>query len=155
MAALTIVKGLPLTYNRDLQWATEPLLDSCRHTRQGLAMLAAMIPTLRVDTRRAAQTAAQEDLCATDLAEFLVQRGVAFRDAHEAVGRLLTWAQANQRSLRDTPLAQWRRFSPAFTPAALRLLDARGSVARKRSSGSTNPRQVRAALTAWRRRLRG
>ncbi len=154
VAALTIVKGLPLTYNRDMQWATAPLIESCHLTSQALTLLAAMIPSLKIHTGRASQAAADASLCATDVAEWLVSRGIAFRDAHEAVGRLLTHAHDQGRSLRQLPLAEWRRVSPAFTEQARQLLDARRSIARKRSAGSTNPQQVHAALASWQRRLR-
>ncbi len=153
MSTLAIVKGLPLTYNRDLQWGTQPLVEACQFTNTALALLATMVPAVIVHATRTAHAAADEGLCATDLAEWLVGQDVAFRDAHDAVGRLIAWSHDTGRSLRDASLAEWRRFSPAFTAEAQRLLDPRRSIARKRSSGSTHPRQVRAALAAWKRKL--
>jgi argininosuccinate lyase len=95
-----------------------------------------------------------ETLCATDLAEYLVTRGVPFAQAHESVGKAVAAAERSGIRLRDLGLAQLKRFSPHLDRAALAVLDPHRSVERKRSLGSTNPAQVRRALARWQKRLK-
>jgi argininosuccinate lyase len=103
VALLTIVKGLPLTYNRDLQEDKEPIFDSAATLRDCLEVTAGAVATLRVDTSRMREAADDPMLLATDLAEALVREGVAFRDAHEAVGRAVAhwgarWPTVSRRT---------------------------------------------------------
>ncbi len=153
-ALLTVLKGLPLTYNRDLQWDKLCVFGALDGTQEGLEVLAHLLRHVRIRRDAARRLLQTQTLCATDLAEYLVARGVAFREAHEAVGRLIRLAEDRGERLSDLPLAVWRRAAPQFDDAARRLLDPRRSVARKRSAGSTQPAQVRRAIARWRRRLR-
>jgi len=154
-ALLTVLKGLPLAYNRDLQWDKRPVFATVEATTGALSALSTFLRHTTVDRARAARLVASASMCATDLAEYLVERGVAFRDAHEAVGKLIAAAHRQGRPLGDFRVAELKRFAPQFGAEALRVLDPQRSIARKRSLGSTNPRQVRAALNRWRRRLAG
>ncbi|MBI4343309.1 MAG: argininosuccinate lyase [Candidatus Omnitrophica bacterium] len=151
---LTVMKGLPMSYNRDLQWDKRFVFESVDASRQALAVLAGLLRRVRVRTERAEALVASDALCATDLAEHLVGRGMAFRDAHEVVGRAVALAQRQGKSLRQLGLPALRRLSSRFDAGALKVLDPRRSVARKRSLGSTNPAQVARALARWRARLR-
>ena len=139
-ALLSVLKGLPLAYNRDLQWDKRPVCDSVQATDQGLAVLARLLTHLRIHRAGAARLL-DERLCATDLAEDLVRRGVAFRDAHELVGRLIRLAEARGVPMQKLTPADLRRVSPRLTPAALRLLDPARGRARERRTGSTAPRR--------------
>ncbi|HEX9780385.1 MAG TPA: argininosuccinate lyase [bacterium] len=152
-ALLTVLKGLPLAYNRDLQFDKRLVFESVEQTRSSLAVLARVLAGARVDAARAAALVASDALCATDLAEALVERGVAFRDAHEIVGRAVAEAEALGTSLGALPRRTLARLSPHLTPGLLGRLDARRSVERKRSEGGTGRRQVAAQLARWRRRL--
>jgi argininosuccinate lyase len=154
-AFLTMMKGLPLAYNRDVQWDKRLVFDAVDASRDGLEVLARLVRHLRVNRVRSAQLVEETDaLCATDVAESLVARGVPFQDAHQLVGRAVAMAEARGVRLRDLSANTLRRLSPHLQAGALAILDPRRSVERKRSAGSTNPRLVRQAITRWQARLR-
>ena len=152
-AFLTMMKGLPLTYNRDLQWDKRFVFDAVEATQQALEVLEPFIRHLTVRTDAAGRLLDPEMLCATDLAEHLVRQGGAFRQGHEIVGKAIALALRRGVSLRRLRAAELARLSPHLTRAALAVLDVRRSVERKRSEGSTNPSQVARALSRWRVRL--
>ena len=95
-----------------------------------------------------------ESLYATDLAEYLVGKGLSFSDAHQAVGRLLAYADGQGVSLRQLPLSEWKRFSTSFGADAVGLLSPSTSVERKKSLGSTNPELVKRQIQKWKTLLR-
>ncbi|MDP3702782.1 MAG: argininosuccinate lyase [Candidatus Omnitrophota bacterium] len=152
-AFLTMMKGLPLTYNRDLQWDKRFVFDAVEASQQALEVLEPFIRHLTVRTASVGRLLDAEMLCATDLAEHLVRQGVAFRQAHEIVGKAIALGQRRGVRLRRLPATELMRLSPHLTRAALAWLDPRRSVERKRSIGSTNPSQVVRALSRWRARL--
>jgi argininosuccinate lyase len=94
-----------------------------------------------------------DSLCATDLAEYLVERGVPFADAHGIVGKVVAAGERRGARLSELTLSELQQFSPRFDRRALALFDPKRSVERKRSFGSTNPLQVAQALARWRKRL--
>ncbi len=150
---LTMMKGLPLTYNRDLQWDKHFVCESVEASRQALLVLERLLRHARINTLRAKRLLASDALCATDLAEYLVQRGVAFFQAHAIVGRVVVYAERAGKPLGALRLSELQRFSPRFDRASLNVMDPSGSVARKRSVGSTNPAMVRQALGRWQQKL--
>ena len=152
MAILTTLKGLPLAYNRDLQEDKEPLFDTVDVLVGSLEVLAAMLPALRVDAERTAAAAAGSYTLATDLADYLVRKGVAFREAHQAVAELVRHAQSQGKALSELSLEEHRRFSPLFEEDVLKL-DVRSAIEARDAPGGTSPRQVAAALKRARRRL--
>ncbi len=141
VALLTMLKGLPLAYNRDLQEDKPPLFDAADTLRQSLDIVARMLPHLRFDTARMA-AAADGLLLATDLADLLVERGVPFRRAHAIVGGLVRHCLATGTSLRELDAAVLRTHSPHLTPELVRRLTPARSVARRRVIGGTAPREV-------------
>jgi argininosuccinate lyase len=153
VALLTMLKGLPLTYNRDLQWDKRSVFAAVEASHDALAALSRVVGSMRIRRARAAALLSSDALCATDLAEYLVGRGTPFADAHAIVGRIVAAAEQRGGSIRALGLAGLQRFSPAFRRDALTLLDPARSVARKRSGGSTSPVQVARALARWRARL--
>jgi len=135
VALLTVLKGLPLAYNKDLQEDKEALFDAVDTVLAGLEVTA---PLLRSITFRAGvmrQAADDPFLCATDLAEVLALRGVPFREAHEAVGRLVAYALASGKSLRDLTPEELLRHHPKFRPEDLELLSPEASVAGRKLFG--------------------
>lgn len=152
-AGLGMMKGLPLSYNRDMQWDKSLLFGAVDATGQSLLVLARLLGHVRLREDQARRVAVSETLCAADVAEYLVTRGVAFGDAHRIVGALMTSVEREGTRLRDLSLSELRRFSPRFDRAALTLFDPRRSVERKRSLGSTNPRLVQREVARWQRRL--
>jgi argininosuccinate lyase len=134
---LTVVKGLPLAYNRDLQEDKEPVFDSAATLRDSLAVMAGAIASLRVDVARMRRAAEDPLLLATDLAEVLVREGVPFREAHEAVGRAVRHCAAKDLDLRTLSREDLRAFHPAFPAAAAQLLDLEGSLEARALPGGT------------------
>jgi argininosuccinate lyase len=148
VAMLTVLKGLPLAYNSDLQEDKERAFDALDTLKPGLRLLTLLWPRLRFDTG-AMRAAAGGFALATDLAEYLVRHGVAFRRAHEIVGAMVRTASAAGRSLEELTLADLRRHSSAFGPDALRSLSAHGSVQARNLPGGP----AAAAMRRYLRRL--
>jgi len=148
VAMLTVLKGLPLAYNSDLQEDKERVFDALDTLKPALRVLALLWPRLGFDAA-AMRAAAGGFALATDLAEYLVRHGVAFRRAHEIVGALVREASAAGRTLEDLTLADLRRHSGAFGPDALRGLSAQGSVRARNFPGGP----AAAAMRRYLRRL--
>jgi argininosuccinate lyase len=153
VALLTVMKGQPLAYNKDNQEDKEPLFDSVDTTRDCLRVFADMIPALKIDRKRMRAAAAEGYSTATDLADYLVRKGVAFRDAHEIVGKAVRHAIESGRDLADLPLGELCRFSSAIEADVFSVLTPEGSVAARTHAGGTAPAQVRAAIDRARERL--
>jgi len=142
VALLTMQKGLPLAYNRDLQEDKAALFDTVDTLRSSLAVLTEMIPALAVNEGRMREAADEGFTVATDLADYLVTRGVPFRQAHEIVGRVVRHCLIGGRTLRDLTLADLKRFSPRFEADAFQWLTPEAAVARRRAVGGTAPQNV-------------
>jgi argininosuccinate lyase len=136
VAVLTMLKGLPLAYNRDLQEDKPPLFEAADTLSACLAVVAPMLRKLRFDAP-AMRRAAGGFALATELADHLVQRGVPFREAHEVVGRLVRWCADSGRALDDLSPAELRSFSPLLDGRARRQVDVDAAIARRRIAGGT------------------
>jgi argininosuccinate lyase len=153
VALLTLLKGLPMTYNRDLQEDKEAIFDTVDTVRATVRICAAMLRHTTVN-RDACRAAAQDPaLLATDLADYLVRRGLAFRRAHHAVGSLVALAEANGKRLNQLTLAELQTVEPRFAGDALSLFDLDRAMARRNLTGAPGTREVRKQLTKWRRAL--
>ncbi|HYB92046.1 MAG TPA: argininosuccinate lyase [Candidatus Binataceae bacterium] len=145
VAMLTVLKGLPLTYNSDLQEDKERVFDALDTIKPALDLMANLWP--RIEFNNAAMRAAAGGFAlATDLAEYLVGRGVPFRRAHEIVGALVREAADERKSIEDLGLAGLRRHSRLFGPDAVALLSAEKSLARRTVPGGPAPAAVRARI---------
>ncbi|HPJ71555.1 MAG TPA: argininosuccinate lyase [bacterium] len=153
VAVLTVMKGLPLTYNRDMQEDKEPLFDSAETLAAALPLLAGVVRTLVVDRSAVERALAGDCSAASDLAEYLVARGIPFREAHDLVGALVRDCLRRGRGLEDLTLEDLRRHSAVFAADALGLLTPEGSLRAKTTYGSTAPAQVKRSLRRWRRKL--
>jgi argininosuccinate lyase len=153
VALLTVVKGLPLTYNRDLQEDKEPVFDSAVTLRDSLEVMAGAIATLRVHVDAMRRAAEDPLLLATDLAEVLVREGVPFREAHEAVGKLVGHCVSNRIDARTLTAADLRAFHPAFPAGAAELVDLERSIEARDLVGGPARARVLAALAATEERL--
>jgi len=142
VALLTMQKGLPLTYNRDLQEDKAALFDTADTLRGSLAVLAAMIPELIVHEERMRAAADAGFTLATELADYLATRGLPFRQAHEVVGRIVRDCLERGRTFADLDLADLRRFSPRFERDVFDWLTPSAAVARRRAPGGTAPENV-------------
>ncbi len=143
---LTVLKGLPLTYNRDLQEDKEPLFDTVETLRDSLEVMAGAIATLDVRRERMAEAASDPMLLATDLAELLVREGVPFREAHEVVGKIVGHVTREGIDLRSLGRADMQAFHPAFTAGADTLLDLERSLESRSLTGGTARARVEAAM---------
>ncbi|MBN8763263.1 MAG: argininosuccinate lyase [Thiobacillus sp.] len=153
VALLTLMKGQPLAYNKDNQEDKEPLFDSVDTLTDTLAIYADMLTgvTVKPDAMRAAVM--QGFATATDLADYLVKKGVPFRDAHEVVARAVRAAEASGRDLADLPLAELQTFSAVIADDVYVVLTLEGSLAARDHFGGTAPAQVRAAIARARQRI--
>jgi argininosuccinate lyase len=153
MALLTLMKSQPLAYNKDNQEDKEPLFDSIDTLHACLRAFADMAPHIepRADNMRAAALLGFST--ATDLADYLVKKGLPFRDAHEVVGQTVAWCETNSCMLADMPLEKLRKFSTLIEQDVYKVLTLEGSMAARDHVGGTAPAQVRQALQQARKRL--
>ena len=147
VALLTVLKGLPLAYNRDLQEDKEPLFDAVDTALASLAVLASVVGMLRFDTAAMRRAASDPMLLATDVAELLVARGMPFREAHVLVGAAVRRCVAEHRTLADLRLEEWRELSELFDASVLSLFDVDQALRRRELPGGPGPRAVSRALT--------
>ncbi len=147
---LTTLKGLPLTYNRDLQEDKEPVFDAVDTLLLVLPAMAGLMSSAKFNSKRLAEGAAAGHALATDLAELLVKRGVPFREAHEAVGHLVIWCQVHDCDLGDVDDEDLAKVSPHFTPDVRSVLSVTGALAARDTYGGTAPRRVAEQLAALR-----
>jgi argininosuccinate lyase len=154
VALLTLMKGQPLAYNKDNQEDKEPLFDAVDTLKDSLGVFAGMIAGLTPVPRAMRAALAEGHATATDLADYLVRQGVAFRDAHEVVARAVREAERRGTDLARLPLATLRRFSPKIGADVKRVLTPEGSVAARNHIGGTAPVQVRKAAARARKRLK-
>ncbi len=150
---LTVLKGLPLTYNRDLQEDKEPVFDSVDTLKRSLFILAPMLNSLSFNRTCMEQACGRGYPNATEAADHLVRQGVPFREAHAAVGCAVTAAAQKGLGLENLSLAEWRKFHPAFQPGIKQDVELSQAVGAKSSQGGTGPARVRAVMAGHRRRL--
>jgi len=150
---LTLMKGQPLAYNKDNQEDKEPLFDSVDTLKGSLRVFADMMTALRVNRTRMTAAATQGFSTATDFADYLVRKGIAFRDAHEIVGRAVLYGVNNAKDLSDMTLQELQRFSSVVEEDIFQVLSLEGSIAARNHPGGTAPQQVRSAIAVVRERL--
>jgi argininosuccinate lyase len=153
VALLTTMKGLPLAYNRDMQEDKPPLFDAVDTVKKSLAVLDAMVPGIEFNTDRMADTASGGYATATDIAEYLVRKGMSFREAHKVTGAIVLYCVENKKQLSELTIEEYGRFSPSIGQDIYRVLTAEGSVKSKRSRGGTAPSEVKRQMRRLRREL--
>ena len=146
MALLTLMKSQPLAYNKDNQEDKEPLFDTADTLLVTLEIYADMLRGIEVDKDAMRLAAAEGFATATDLADYLVKKGLPFRDAHEAVALAVRHAEASGCDLADLDLAVLQEFSPLVAADVYSVLTLEGSLASRNHIGGTSPQQVRAAI---------
>ncbi len=152
VSMLVTLKGLPLAYNRDLQEDKPALLDAESTLLPTIEIMAVMLPKITVNGDRTAAAATENYSLATDFADYLARKGLPFRQAHEAVGKLVRHAEEKRVELSELSLADLRTFSPLFAEDALKI-DAVSSLSARDVVGGTAPERVKAALQAARIRV--
>ncbi|MBI3087756.1 MAG: argininosuccinate lyase [Candidatus Omnitrophica bacterium] len=153
VSLLSVLKGLPLAYNRDLQWDKLVVFQAVDLVQGSLTVLERLIRHVDVRRDRIDRLLESDALCATDLAEHLVRKGVPFRQAHEIVGGLVLSAERRGVKLGALRLAELKRFSTLFDEEAQALLNPRRSVEVKLSWGGTSPQSVKQAIGRWRKQF--
>ncbi|MDO8959330.1 MAG: argininosuccinate lyase [Rhodocyclaceae bacterium] len=153
MGLLTLMKGQPLACNKDNQEDKEPLFDTADTLVDTLRIFAAMAPGIKVKATAMAAALKQGYATATDLADYLVKRGLPFRDAHEAVARAVRAAETQGCELAELPLTELQSFSPLIGADVFDVLSVAGSLAARDHLGGTAPNQVKAAIARWRATL--
>ncbi len=153
VSLLTVLKALPLTYNRDLQEDKEALFDTCDTLSLSLKLATSLIRGLVPKPERLRAACEEGHLTATDLADYLVTKGLPFREAHHVVGRIVNYAEKEGLKLWEIPLAKLREFSELIEEDVYQWLTLEGSVKRRRVFGGTSPERVKEALAQAREEL--
>lgn len=155
MSLLTVMKGLPLTYNRDMQEDKEAVFDSVKSASQTMAIFAEMFESASLREDRALAAASDPLLLATDLADRLVEGGVPFRKAHEIIGGLVALAAETKTPLHKLDAVQFAAASPVLTPDIVKAtFDLRAALAARKTTGSPSPENIQRELSRWREQLR-
>jgi argininosuccinate lyase len=153
VALLTLMKGQPLAYNRDNQEDKEPLFDTVDTLRDTLRIFADMVGGVEAKPAAMREALGQGHATATDLADYLVKRGMPFRDAHAVVAQAVRFAETQGRDLAALTLAELQKFSTNIGEDVFGILSIEGSLASRAHIGGTAPDTVRAAVTQARLEL--
>jgi argininosuccinate lyase len=151
-ALLTIMKGLPLAYNRDLQEDKLPLFDTVDTVKASVTMMSEIVAGIKVRRERMQRAVEDGFMNATDVADYLAERGVPFRDAHEITGRLVQFCLANHKRIDDLSLDEFKRFSAKFDKSIYDYLQVEAVVARRSALGGTARQNVLRRLKELRTR---
>ncbi len=155
MGLITLMKGQPLAYNKDNQEDKEPLFDTVDTLKDTLRIFAEMAGGITVKPEAMERAALKGYATATDLADYLVKKGLPFRDAHEVVAHAVKFASTQGKDLSEMPLQTLRGYNPAIGEDVYEVLSLRGSLNARNILGGTAPAQVRAQVARHRERLGG
>ena len=147
LGMLTVMKGLPLSYNRDMQEDKELLFDTVDTLLSTASIMTGMVETIKVKPNKINLALDKGYLLATDIADYLVKKGLAFREAHRKVGQLVNWAAEKGKSFSEISLNDYRNFSPLFEDDVYLITD-ETSLSARNNPGATSPEQVKKAITA-------
>ncbi len=155
ISLLTILKGLPLAYNRDLQEDKPPVFDSIETIICAAEIAALLMRNININKKWLTDILGGNDyFLATDLTEYLVRKRVPFRQAHEDVGRLVRYCIQKKKSFRELTLTEFKKINKSFGSDILRKLSAHSSVTAKKTAGSTNPGMVAGEISSWKKKLK-
>ncbi|NOY00339.1 MAG: argininosuccinate lyase [Verrucomicrobia bacterium] len=153
VSILTTIKGLPMTYNRDLQEDKEPLFDAVDTMKAALAVFAEMIAAMKVKTANTLAATSDPFLLATDLADYLVRKKVPFRQAHDIMGQLTTYSLKHNKPFAEIELSEYRKVSKAFDKDVYKVLDIDTALKARKGIGAPSPANVSRQLAKWKRKL--
>jgi argininosuccinate lyase len=153
VSLLTLLKGLPLTYNRDLQEDKEPLFDTADTVRAAVRILADMIQHTAVNRPVCRAASADPALLATDLADYLVRKGMPFRQAHHLVGFLVARAEQAGKALDQLTVAEYQSVSRSFGPDVREIFNLKKAMSRRALPGAPGTKEVARQLARWSRKL--
>ena len=149
VSLLTTLKGLPMTYNRDMQEDKEPVFDALDTVSAALEVFAAMLRGIRANPENCAAAVSDPMLLATDLADYLVNRGIPFRKAHEIIGKAVALCAERRCDLPQLTLTDYQSLSPAFASDVFDLLKVEKSMAARQAIGAPSPQNVAAQIALW------
>jgi argininosuccinate lyase len=153
VALLTLLKGLPMTYNRDLQEDKERMFDTADTVRATVRIVAAMLRNTKVNALTCAAAASDPALLATDLVDYLVKKGMPFRQAHHVVGKVVALAEKNGKPLNQLTLAELQSVNKTFGRDALGVFDLKRAMAKRNLTGAPGTKEVAKQLARWREQL--
>ncbi len=148
---MTIMKGIPLSYNRDMQEDKEPLFDSVAHYSASLSIMTKMVPTIKVKKENTEKNLDGDFMFATDIADWLVLKGIPFREAHHIVGRIVKYAEDNSMKLNQLSLDEFKDINPIFDETVLKVVLVKDALTRKKTAGSPNPEDVSLQIQNWKK----
>ena len=154
VSLLTTLKGLPLTYNSDLQEDKERLFDTCDTVRATVRILAAMLRDTKVNADACAMAASDPNLLATDLADWLVEQGTPFREAHYVVGKVVVLGEKKNKPLNELTAAELKKVDRRLTKEALKVFDLKTALNRRTATGSPGADGIKQRLAYWHKFLR-
>jgi argininosuccinate lyase len=154
-ALFTLMKGLPLSYNRDMQEDKPPVFDTVDTIKSCLAVLGDMLPEIKFNRERMDLTAGEGYSTATDIAEYLVKKGIPFRDAHEITGRIVLYCVDHSKTLTSLSLKELKSFSALITKDVYPVLEPAEAVRARSSYGGTSPSEVMRQIRHYRKILAG
>lgn len=152
-AILTVQKGLPFSYNRDLQEDKPAVFDAVKKTTTALELLSLTIASATWHKKAIAKALGDDSLFATDILEYLVRRKVAFSDAHLLVGKIVRYAAESDKKLGELSIREWKKFSEKFDTDIHALFDPKESIWGKKTIGSTHPAKVKQEIQKWKKML--
>jgi len=148
----SVMKGLPLSYNRDMQEDKEPLFSSAKIYSESLEIMKLILCNINIYKNRFNNELSSDFMLATDLADWLVLQGIPFRDAHEAVGNIVKKFEEEGKTFKDLNIDVLKKFSPFFNDEVLKYLDISSSLQRKKTKGSPNPEFIKEQIEHWRKK---
>jgi argininosuccinate lyase len=153
ISLLTVLKGLPMTYNKDLQEDKEGLFDAIRTVENCLNMIQRVLQTIHINPEKMKSAAARGYLNATELADYLVSRKMPFRQAHAIVGKIVMRASELGVDLEELPLRDYQSFSPLFENDLYQCLSLEKALRKRKEEGGTAPATVRRSIRQFRKRI--
>lgn len=154
LSMLTTMKGLPLTYNRDMQEDKEPVFDTIDTVSMSLRVITEMLPEIKFNKERMKEACGSGYTTATDIAEYLVKKGVPFRNAHEITGKIVLYCIEKGKNLNELSIKELKKFSPKIEKDLYAILTPEGSIEAKSSYGSTSKKSVKEQIRMLRKRLK-
>ncbi|MDW7973287.1 MAG: argininosuccinate lyase, partial [Thermodesulfovibrio sp.] len=143
ISLLTTLKGLPLTYNRDMQEDKEPVFDTIDTVSMSLKVITEMLPEIKFNKERMREACQSGYITATDLAEYLVKKGIPFRQAHEITGKIVLYCIQKEKALSELNIKEFKKFSKKIEKDVYTILTPEGSIDAKVSYGSTSKKSIK------------
>ena len=154
ISLLTLMKGQPLAYNKDNQEDKEPLFDSVETVKNCLHVFADMVPTIKANKDNMYQSALKGYTTATDLADYLVKKGLAFRDAHEVVGKAVSYGLKENKDLSEFTIDELKNFNSLIEKDVFDVISLEGSINARNHLGGTSPKQISIAIKKGRKSIK-